>query len=95
MLGLTDKAKDELKNLLNDKVDNPLAGLRLIFDETKSMLALHIDIEEEGDVVFTHEGSKILIVKEAVANILGGFSIDVDESDKGKQLVIQKKSDWN
>jgi Fe-S cluster assembly iron-binding protein IscA len=91
MIQVTEKAKDELKRVLTDNVDNPLAGLRLVYDETEIVLGLRIDVEEDKDVVIEHLGSKVLIVKEDLAGQLDEFMIDIEEGEEKSQLVIQRK----
>ena len=91
MIGVTDRAKQELKKLLANNVDNPLAGLRLTTNESQQ-LGLGIDIEREDDQVVEHDGSKVLIVEKELADSLIEVSLDVEDTPEGPKLVIAKNS---
>lgn len=89
MIGVTDRAKKELKKILTDKADNPQAVLRLIARE-QGELGLGIDIQTPEDQVMEHEGSKVLVVADNLAKSLKGVTIDVEDTPQGRQLVIVK-----
>lgn len=91
MIGVTERAKQELKKLLANNVDNPLAGLRLTKNESQQ-LGLGIDIEREDDQVVEHDGSKVLIVENGLADSLNEVSLDVEDTPEGLKLVIAKNS---
>ena len=88
MIVVTERAKEVLKEILADKVDYPGAGLRLTDNVDSGHLALKIDVEEPGDQVVKHEGSKVLLIEERLSNILDGIVIDVDDTPDGPQLVV-------
>ena len=92
MLSVTKLARDELKRMLTDKVDNPQAGLRLTANES-GQLGLIIDVETPDDQVVEHDGLKVLIVKNTLATELEGITIDVKDTSKGPKLVIVKESE--
>ena len=87
MIGITQRAKDELKRMLTDNTDNYQAGLRLI-DRGEGKLGLGMDIEMPGDHVVEHEGLKVLLVNEQLAELLSGITIDVEETKEGTELVL-------
>jgi len=87
MIGVTARAKQELKRILTAKVDMPQAGLRLLNREPGT-LGLGIDIELPGDHVVEHEGLKVLIVEDGLAAKLNGVTLDVDDTPGESQLVI-------
>jgi len=91
MIGVTERAKQELKKLLTDNVDNPLAGLRLTSNESQQ-LGLGLDIEREDDQVVEYDGSKVLIVETGLADNLSEASLDVEDTPEGPKLVIAKNS---
>ena len=91
MIGVTERAKEELKTLLNDSVDNPQACLRLRVKEGGE-IGLGIDIKMEGDQVIEHEGTPLLVAEQELADALTHVAIDVDESGESPQLVIVQKS---
>ncbi len=89
MIGVTERAKKELKRILTENVDNPQAGLRLTSEES-GQLGLGIDIETANDQVVKHEDSKVLIVENGLADSLKGITLDVDDTAEGPKLVIVK-----
>ena len=91
MIRVTKRARQELKKLLNEKVDWPEARLRLM-DRGQGNLGLGIDIETSDDRVVEYEGAKVLIVESTLASNLKGITIDVDDTPGGAQLVISQKS---
>ena len=90
MIGVTERAKQELKRVLSDKVDDPQAVLRLTATG-EGKLGLGIDIESPGDEVVEHEGSKVLLVEKGLASSLQGLTLDVQDTAEGPQLAIFKE----
>lgn len=90
MIGVTERAKEELKTVLNKSVDHPDACLRLRVKEDGE-LGLGIDIKMEGDQVVEHEGAPLLVAEQDLAESLGHMAIDVDESGEKLQLIIIEK----
>ena len=86
MIGITSRAKEELRKILVSKVDMPQAALRLV-PRDGGEIGLGIDIEYPGDRVFEHEGTKVLVVDEGMANKLE-ITLDVDDTPAGPELVI-------
>jgi len=91
MIGVTERAKKELKRVLTDNVDHPEACLRLRTND-EGKLGLGIDIEKPGDKVVEYEGSRVLVVTQGLADKLNDLLIDVEDTDEGSQLVIADKS---
>jgi len=91
MIGVTERAKKELKRVLTDNVDHPEACLRLRTND-EGNLGLGIDIEKPGDKVVECEGSRVLVVAQVLADKLNDLLIDVEDTDEGSQLVIADKS---
>ena len=91
MIGVTERAKEELKRILTDNVDNPQAGLRLTAGES-GQLGLGIDIETKDDQVVEHDGSKVLIVENGLAASLEEITLDVEDTAEGPNLVLVKSS---
>ena len=92
MIGVTERAKQELKRILSDNVDDPQAVLRLTAT-SEGKLGLGIDVESPGDEVVEHEGSKVLVVEEGLASSLQGLTLDVEDTAEGPQLAIFKEPD--
>jgi len=88
MLNVTEPAKQELKRILFEKVDHPLAGVRLVRGNQPDSYGLTIDIELPGDQVLEYDGSKILIVDQDVSRCLDGDILDIEDEAQGKSLVV-------
>ncbi len=91
MIEVTERARQELKKALDaqGQQEESTSGLRLALvgpDE----FGLGVDVEKEGDKVVEHEGSKVLLVENALAEQLEGITIDVHESEAGPKLVMAK-----
>jgi Fe-S cluster assembly iron-binding protein IscA len=91
MIGATERAKQELKRILNANTDKPEACLRLTAND-QGQLGLAIDKERQGDQAIEHEDSKVLLVEENLADTLQGTTIDVEDTSEGAKLVISTKS---
>ncbi|MBA7486909.1 hypothetical protein ES707_22471 [subsurface metagenome] len=91
MIHVTERARQELKKMLSEKVDWPEARLRLM-DRGQGDLGLGIDIEAPGDRVVEYEGRKVLLVESGLARNLKGVTLDVDDTPTGAELVISEKS---
>ncbi len=88
MIAVTERAKQELKRMLSEKVDNPLAVLRLT--ESHEGMSLIVDVEMPGDKVVEHESSKILVVEEKLADSLQNVTLDIEDTPEGPELVVVK-----
>lgn len=91
MIAVTDLAKQELKKLLYEKVDHPLAGIRLIRGGQPDSFGLTIDIEVPGDEVVTHDGAKVLIIDNQLARDLDGNLLDIDAAQGNNFVVLEKR----
>jgi Fe-S cluster assembly iron-binding protein IscA len=91
MIDITERAKQELKRLLNAKVDWPGARLRLI-DRGQGELGLGIDIEAPDDYVLEYEGAGLLIIEPQLSKNPKLITLDVDDTPEGPELVICEKS---
>lgn len=91
MIGVTERAKEELKNILTANTDQPEACLRLTLNE-QGQLGLAIDTERQGDQAVEHEESKVLLVEKDLADTLQGITIDVEDTEEGAKLVVSNES---
>lgn len=91
MIGVTERARQQLKKILSAKVDNPHAGLRLV-STGLGEFGLSIDVEMPGDQVVRHEGSKVLLVEQVVASRLDGHILDFEDTPDGKNFVLLKEN---
>ncbi|MFC1988233.1 hypothetical protein ACFLVJ_00110 [Chloroflexota bacterium] len=87
MINITERAKEELKRLLLQKVELPNARLRLI-DKGQEDLGLGIDVEMPGDQVVEYQGMNILVVEHELAKKVKGITLDVDATQDGPEFVI-------
>lgn len=90
MIYVTERAKQELKRLLNASVDWPGARLRLM-DRGQGRLGLGIDIETKDDHIIAYNGTKLLIVGPELATGLQQITLDVDDTPDGVELVISEE----
>jgi len=79
MIGVTERARQELKRILTANTDKPEACLGLTANE-QGQLGLAIDVEKQGDQAVEHEDSKVLLVEEDLVDILQGITIDVEDT---------------
>ena len=87
MINVTDRAKMELKKLLDTSVDWPGARLRLL-ERKSGSLGLGVDIEYNDDEFIEYEGQKLLIIENSLATKLDCITLDVDDTAEGIELVI-------
>ena len=87
MIGITERAKSELKTILSNNVDNPLACLRLKADE-QGQLGLAIDVEMPEDGKVEYEGATLVVAEQELAENLKHLVIDVEDTEEGSCLVI-------
>lgn len=91
MLVVTERAKEELRAVLSDGVDEPELSLRLVAASAPGQFGLVPDMEKEGDLVVEHEGIKVLLIDEELSALLETVTIDCREGSEGPELVIAKK----
>ena len=88
MLRVTSDAKKELKKILSEKVDDPLAGIRLVRGSQPDNFGLNLDIETAGDQVVEHDGFKVLLVDYELSENLDGHILDIEDETQGKNFVV-------
>ncbi len=89
MLTVTEKAKQELKNMLQNGSEDADKALRINFKEP-AQVSLVFDGEREGDQVIQFESRNVLLIGEDVAQIFDGVVLDVQEEQNGSRLVVRK-----
>jgi len=92
MVIVTEDAKNELKKILSEKVDHPLASIRLLIGAQPDNFGLSIDIEVPGDQVVEHDGSKVLLIDGELSERLDGDILDVEDTASGKSFVVLEKA---
>jgi len=85
MIGVTERAKAELKKILSATADNPKIALRL---DAKSPngFALGTDVEVPGDQVVEYGGSRVLLLEHKLAASLKEYTLTFED----KEFVIVK-----
>ncbi|MFC1939604.1 hypothetical protein ACFLTY_04100 [Chloroflexota bacterium] len=91
MVNVTERAKQELKRLLSQKVDWPEGRLRLM-DRGQGIIGLGVDIEAPGDQIVEYNGARVLVCEPVFASSLKGITVDVDDTPEGAELVICEKA---
>jgi len=90
MVTVTESAKGLLKEILTAHSDDPEMGVRLASDP-QGQLGLVLGKEEPGDQVVEHQGVKALLVASELAPALEEVTLDVQDTDDGPKLVVQKE----
>ncbi len=89
MLTITDSARDELKNILEENSSEADDGLRLIVNQPGNF-ALMLDKKQDNDEVVEHQGWNILLYQRDMSQILEDIILDCQHTENGKMLVISK-----
>jgi Fe-S cluster assembly iron-binding protein IscA len=87
MVTVTDRATQELRNILAEVTTKPGQALRLVA-RPGSDFGLGLDEEREGDEVVAADGEKILLIAREIADVVGDATIDIQDTGKGHELVI-------
>jgi Fe-S cluster assembly iron-binding protein IscA len=85
LLAINGRAKEELEKIHSKKMDNPQVVLRLIVSRPGEF-GLGMDVETPNDHVVEHNGSKILIVDQELAESLEEYTLAFED----KQFVMAK-----
>ena len=92
MIGVTERAKQELKKVLLVNTDETEACFRLSTDD-QGQIGLAIDKEREGDQSIEHDGSKLLLAEEALADTLQGITVFIGRHRPGMFVIITYRID--
>ena len=90
MLTVTEGAKQLLKETLREHSEDPETGIRLSVKEG-GQFGIELDNESEGDQVVEYDGDKVLLVSPGMATVLEGVKLDIQDTDEGQKLVVQKE----
>jgi len=88
MITVTERAKQELETLLITSGVEPEEGLRLL-PSPDGIFVLGIDTEMSGDQVVEYEGYKVLLVGIEYFKILGGKTLDCQDTEQGTVLFVR------
>lgn len=78
MVNVTERAKGQLKKLLETRSDDPSVGLRL-GTTASGQFSVFPDREHRDDEVVEYRGSVVLLVGQDIAQMIGETTIDCDE----------------
>jgi len=87
MVNVSERAKGQLKKLLETRRDDPSVGLRL-GTTASGRFSVVPDRERGDDEVVEYRGSVVLLVGQDIAQMMGGTTIDYDERGPQPRLVI-------
>jgi Fe-S cluster assembly iron-binding protein IscA len=96
MITVTDKAKDELRQTLDQAgVNEEGVGIRLAPTQAgdapgETRLGLILDHARAGDQVVEHEGRIVLMVDADIAAQLDGTTLDVVDTPEGRTLALSR-----
>jgi Fe-S cluster assembly iron-binding protein IscA len=88
MIHVTEKAGQALLESLQANTSEETQGLRLTHVAGQGY-GLALDTERAGDQVVQHQGRKVLLVAETVAEQLEDAILDAVDSPEGPRLSIQ------
>ena len=89
MLIVTAQAAEELKTMAEAEVTDPEEAFRLV-PAGPQELGLAVDTLREGDQVVEHEGVKVLLVGDDLADAVDGLVIDCIDTPEGRRFTISR-----
>ena len=87
MITITERAKEELKDVLVAAEAKPYEGLRLL-PTSEEVFELMLDTEMTGDLVVEHEGYKVLLIGLEYFKWLNGKTLDCSDTEVGAVLFV-------
>lgn len=87
MITVTERAKEELKDMLVAAEAEPYEGLRLL-PTSDGVFELMLDTEMSGDLVVEHEGYKVLLIGLEYFRSLNGKTLDCSDTEVGAILFV-------
>jgi len=86
MLTVTEPALERLARRLVRKEAGDDVALR--FMRREGGWTLHLDHESAGDMAFTHDGRKVLLLDEAVSRAMADMTLDTRKSGRRSRLKL-------
>jgi Fe-S cluster assembly iron-binding protein IscA len=87
VITITERAKEELREVLIAAEAEPQEGLRLL-PTTDGVFELMLDTEMSGDLVVEHEGYKVLLIGLEYFKFLNGKTLDCSDTEVGAVLFV-------
>jgi Fe-S cluster assembly iron-binding protein IscA len=88
VITVTERAKEELKDVLIAAEAGPDEGLRLM-PTSDGTFELMLDTEMSGDLVVEYEGYKVLLIGLEYFKFLNGKTLDCSDTDVGAVLFVR------
>ena len=88
MITITERAKDELKDVLVAAEAEPDEGLRLL-PTSEDVFELMLDTEMSGDLVIEYEGYKVLLIGLEYLKFLNGKTVGCCDTEVGSVLFVR------
>jgi Fe-S cluster assembly iron-binding protein IscA len=88
VITITERAKEELKDVLVAAEAEPYEGLRLL-PTSEDVFELMLDTEMSGDLVIEHEGYKVLLIGLEYLKFLNGKTVGCCDTDVGAVLFVR------
>jgi Fe-S cluster assembly iron-binding protein IscA len=87
VITITERAKEELREVLIAAEAEPYEGLRLL-PTSEGVFGLMLDTEMSGDLVIEYEGYKVLLIGLEYFKFLNGKTLDCSDTDVGTILFV-------
>jgi Fe-S cluster assembly iron-binding protein IscA len=87
---VTERAAGELRKALAEASSEAGQVLRIVAQPQEGGFALGPDEVREGDEVVEDGGETVLVIAPALAEVLEGAVIDVEETEEGSRLTIRR-----
>jgi Fe-S cluster assembly iron-binding protein IscA len=87
VITITERAKEELKDVLVTAEAEPYEGLRLL-PTSEGVFELILDTEMSGDLVVDYEGYKVLLIGLEYFKLLDGKTLDCSDTEVGAVLFV-------
>lgn len=88
MITVTERAKEELKEVLVAAEAEPYKGLRLL-PTSEEVFELMLDTEMSGDLVIEYEGYKVLLIGLEYFKFLNGKTVGCCDTEVGSVLFVR------
>jgi Fe-S cluster assembly iron-binding protein IscA len=87
VITITERAKEELKDVLVAAEAEPYEGLRLL-PTSNDVFSFMLDMKMSGDLVIEHEGQNILFIGLEYFKLLDGKTLDCNDTEVGPVLFV-------
>ena len=88
MIQVTERARETVKNRLEDLIERP--GVMLRIGSTDSGLEIFPDTLKDDDQIIEHDGRAVLLIDQEVSETLADTTIDVEERADGAHFVVRR-----